>query len=225
MSLASELELRTLICELGRRLYARNLVAATDGNLSVRLGEDRYLVTPSGVCKGFMAPEDLLIANGQGERIKGQGKVTSEFFTHLAAYEERPDVLAVVHAHPPMATAVTLAGLDMTLPLLPELVAALGGVPTCPYATPGTREGADAVREAVREADALLLDRHGALTVGVSPLDAYYKMEKLEHGAAVIFAAYTHADPVPLDADQIARVVEARTAYGAKGKMGPLSPS
>jgi len=221
--MSSEAELRVLICELGKRLYARNLVAATDGNLSVRLGEDRYLVTPSGVCKGFMAPDDLLIANGKGERVAGEGKVTSEFLTHLAAYEERPDVFAVVHAHPPMATAATLAGLDLTLPLLPEMIMALGGVPTCPYATPGTPEGADAIREAVRSADALLLDRHGAVTVGKSLLDAYYKMEKLEHGAAVIFAAYTHAEPEALDDDQIARVVAARTAYGAQGPLGPIN--
>lgn len=219
-----EAALRELICELGRRLYARGLVAATDGNLSVRLGDGLYLVTPSGVCKGYMAPGDLVIADGAGRLVRGAGKVTSEFFTHLAAYEERPDIAAVVHAHPPMATAATLAGVDMTLPLLPELVAAVGGVPTCPYATPGTREGADAVRAAIREADAVLLDRHGALTVGTSLLDAYYKMEKIEHGVAVTLAALAHATPAPLDADQLRRVVIARTEYGAKGKMGPLGP-
>ena len=167
----SERALRDLICELGRRLYAKDYVAATDGNLSVRLGEGRYLVTPSGVSKGFMAPEHLLIADGEGRLLHGEGKVTSEFFTHLAAYEEREDVLAVIHAHPPMCTAVTLAGIDMRVPLLPEVVAAVGGVPTCPYATPGTREGADAVRAAIRTADAVLLDRHGSLTVGKTLMD------------------------------------------------------
>lgn len=217
-----DMALRELICELGRRLYARGLVAATDGNLSVRLEGGLYLVTPSGVCKGYMAPEDLVIADGKGQLVAGTGKVTSEFFTHLAAYEERPDIAAVVHAHPPMATAATLAGIDMQVPLLPELVAAVGGIPTCPYATPGTAEGADAVREAIRQADAVLLDRHGALTVGTSLLDAYYKMEKIEHGAAVTLAALVHGTPARLDADQIARVVVARTEYGAKGRLGPF---
>lgn len=217
-----DFEFRELICDLGRRLYARGLVAATDGNLSVRLEGGVFLVTPSGVCKGHMAPEDLLIADARGQRVAGTGKVTSEFFTHLAAYEERPDIAAVVHAHPPMATAATLAGIDMRVPLLPELVAAVGGIPTCPYATPGTPEGADAVRGAIREADAVLLDRHGALTVGTSLLDAYYKMEKIEHGAAVTLAALMHGTPSRLDPDQIARVVVARTEYGAKGKMGPM---
>lgn len=221
---ADHADLREIICDLGRRLYAKNLVAATDGNLSVRVGEDRYLVTPSGVCKGFMQPGDLLIADGAGQRLEGNGKVTSEFFTHLAAYEERPEIQAVIHAHPPMCTAITLARIDMRLPLLPELVAAVGGVPTCPYATPGTAEGADAVRVAIRDADAVLLDRHGALCVGLSLLDAYYKLEKIEHAAAIIHAAYLHNDPDPLGEDQIRRVVIARTEYGAKGKMGPLAP-
>ena len=112
---AGERELRYLICELGRRLYAKNYVAATDGNLSARLHDGRYLVTPSGVSKGFLAPEHLLIADGEGRLLHGDGKVTSEFFTHLAAYEEREDVLGVIHAHPPMCTAVTLAGIDSVM--------------------------------------------------------------------------------------------------------------
>src|SRR5205085_11001776 len=134
-----------------------------------------------------------------GALVHGEGTVTSEFFTHLAVYEERPDVRAVIHAHPPMCTAITLAGIDMTLPLLPELVAAVGGVPTCRYATPGTREGADAVRIPIRDADAVLLDRHGAVTAGHTLLDAYHKMEKIEHAATILIAAYTHHDPDPLD--------------------------
>ena len=163
-----------------------------------------------------------MIADGRGVLLRGMGKVTSEFFTHLAAYEERPEIQAVVHAHPPMCTALTLAGLDMKRPVLPELVAAVGGVPRCPYATPGTQEGADAIRELIRDADALLLDRHGALTVGLSLLDAYYKMEKIEHAAAIILAALPHGAPQRLTAEQLSRVVIARTRYGAKGKMGPL---
>ena len=190
-------ELRALICELGQRLYAKNMVAATDGNLSIRLPDGTFLVTPSGVCKAFMRPEDLLIAGPDAACLHGNGKVTSEFFTHLAAYEERPDIAAVIHAHPPMCTALTLAGIDMRLPLLPELGAAVGGVPTSPYATPGTPEGANAVRIPIQTADAVLLDRHGALCVGTSLLDAYYKMEKIEHAAAILLAAYTHADPDP----------------------------
>ncbi|MBI2434663.1 MAG: class II aldolase/adducin family protein [Candidatus Hydrogenedentes bacterium] len=184
-----EAQARRDICEIGRRLYQRNLVAATDGNISIRVGPDRFLCTPSGVSKGFMQPEDLLAANGQAHKLEGSGKVTSEFYTHLAAYEERPDIVAVVHAHPPVATALTLAGLSLTAPILPEVVMAMGGIPTAPYATPGTREGANSIRELIRQCDALLLDRHGAFTVGKNIFDAYFKMEKLEHAAFVYLSA------------------------------------
>ncbi len=186
----NEQEAREAICEVGRRLYARNLVAATDGNISVRIGEDRYVCTPSGISKGYMTPEDMVIADGHGGQVSGAGKVTSEFFTHLAAFEERPDIGAVVHAHPPFATALTIAGLGMTDPVVPEVIACLMAVPTTGYATPGSREGADVVRPWIRDYDAVLLDTHGALTVGRDVFDAYSRMEKVEHAAQVLYAAH-----------------------------------
>lgn len=202
------------MCDLGRRLYARNLVAATDGNLSVRLGDDRYLCTPSGVSKGTMAPEDLVIADSSGHLVEGRGKVTSEFFTHLAAYEERPDISAVVHAHPLVATALTIAGFGMMEPILPEVVFALGEIPTAEYATPGTKEGAGVVRGPIRHHDAVLLDKHGAITVGKSLLEAYLKMEKLEHAAQVIMTARLLGNLTTLDTAQIGRIQDAADAYG-----------
>lgn len=216
-----EAALREAICEAGRRLHARNLVAATDGNISARLEDGTFLCTPSGVSKGDMRPEDLLVADAAGQLLAGRGRVTSEFFTHLAAYEVRPDIVAVVHAHPPTATALTLAGIDLTLPLLPDAVMAFGAIPTAPYATPGTREGADAVRGLIAQCDVLLLDRHGALTVGNTVLEAYFKMEKLEHVAQTLAAAYAIAKPAPLGEAAVARALEARVAYGAKGKAYP----
>jgi L-fuculose-phosphate aldolase len=187
----NEQEAREAICEVGRRLYARNLVAATDGNISVRIGEDRYACTPTGVSMGYMAPEDLVVADGRGERVSGAGRVTSELFTHLAAFEERPDIGAVVHAHPPFATALTVAGLGMTDPVVPEVIMGLMAIPTTAYATPGSREGADVIRPWIAEYDAVLLDAHGALTVGRDVFDAYMKLEKVEHAAQVLYAAHT----------------------------------
>lgn len=213
----TETELREAICEVGRRMYARNLVAATDGNISARLGPNRFLCTPSGVSKGFMVPDDLVIADGQSRKISGSGKVTSEFFTHLAAYEERPDVHAVVHAHPPMAVALMIAGRDMTAPVLPEVVMALGSIPTCPYATSGSPEGAAVVRELIRGHDAVLLDRHGSLTVGPDVLDAYFKLEKIEHAAQTLWAAHTLGELRILDASQIARLQESGLNYRGLG--------
>jgi L-fuculose-phosphate aldolase len=186
----NEQEAREAICEVGRRLYARNLVAATDGNISVRIEEDRYVCTPSGISKGYMRPEDLVIADGRGEQVSGGGRVTSEFFTHLAAFEERPDIAAVVHAHPPYATAMTIAGLGMTDPVVPEVIMGLMAIPTTEYATPGSREGADVVRPWICDYDAVLLDCHGALTVGRDVFEAYLRLEKVEHTAQVLHAAH-----------------------------------
>ncbi len=216
--MTSESDLREEICEAGRRMYARNLIAATDGNLSARIGEDRYLCTRSGVGLGDMQASDLVIADAAGEKLEGDGKVSSEFFTHLAAYEERPDVSAVVHAHPPKAVALTLAGLSMEEFALPELVVSLGGVPTTAYATPGTKEGGEVIRELIRRCDALLLDRHGALTVGNSVFDAYLKMEKVEHAAESLFAAHLLGRVRMMDEGEIERLLKSRAAYGVTGK-------
>ena len=215
----SEQELREAICKAGRSLYNRNLVAATDGNLSARIGEGRYLCTPSGCSLGEMQPADIVIADAAGAKLEGRGKVSSEFFTHLAAYEERPDIAAVVHAHPPNAVALTLAAISMEPYILPELVFAVGGVPTARYATPGTQEGAEVIRDLIRECDALLLDRHGALTVGDGVVDAYRRMEKIEHSAQSLIAARSLGTVQTLDEDQMDRILEARAEYGVNGKF------
>ena len=200
-------------------MYARNLVAATDGNISVRIGEGQFLCTPSGSACGFMHPHEMVIADARGQKLEGEGKVSSEFFTHLAVYEQRPDIQAVVHAHPPTTVAFTLAGCSMTDLALPEVVFAVGGIPTAPYATPGTREGAEAVRALAAKCDALLMDRHGALTMGVSLMDAYYKMEKIEHAAETLLTARSLGNIRTLTGDEMQRILRAREAYGATGKL------
>lgn len=217
--MATEAELREEICEVGRRMYAKNLVAATDGNISARLGPGRFLCTPSGVSKGSMRPADLLIADGAGEKLAGEGRVTSEFFTHLAAYEERPDVFAVVHAHPPKAVGFTLAGVSLADAVLPEVVYSIGGIPTAAYATPGTREGGAVIRELIRRCDALMLDRHGAITVGNNPLDAYFKLEKIEHAAETILTARILGAVRGLDPLEIEKLYALGQDYGISGQQ------
>ena len=217
-SMVTELDVRKAICEVGRRMYAKNLVAASDGNISVRLSADRYLCTPSGVSKGFMKPGELIIADGNAKKIAGEGKVTSEFFTHLAAYEERPDINAVVHAHPPTAIGFTLAGLSLSDCVLPEVVASVGGIPTTAYATPASKEGAEVIRPLIRQCDALMLDRHGAITVGRDVFDAYFKMEKIEHAAETMLVAHTLGNVQTLDREQVAKLYTIREEYGATGK-------
>ena len=204
---ASERLAREQICEAGRMLYDLGLVAATDGNLSVRLAPDRFLCTPGSISKGFMTPRDLVIVDAAGNKVSGTRNPTSEILTHLAAYEERADIIAVVHAHPPVATALTIAGVTLTAPVVPEVIMGLMAIPTAGYATPGSSEGANVVRPWIGRDDALLLDRHGAVTVGMDPIDAAMKMDKVEHTAKIVHAALTLGKVQRLDPDAVTKLV------------------
>jgi L-fuculose-phosphate aldolase len=197
-------------------LHRKNYLAATDGNVSVRLG-DRVLVTPSGVHKGYMEAEQILTVDFRGRVLAGEGRPTSEMRMHLLAYELRPDVNAVVHAHLPYATACTLAGISLLEPILPEVVITLGGIPTAPYATPGSEEVPVAIRDFLREYDAILLSRHGAMTMGLDVMDAYNKMEKLEHTARVVLAARLQGLLPPLPEAEVEKLRRLGEKYRAGG--------
>ncbi len=214
MTLEAQL-MRQEIVRVCRMLHRKNYLAATDGNVSVRLG-DQVLVTPSGVHKGLMEADQVITVDLQGRVLRGVGRPTSEIRMHLLAYELRPDVGAVVHAHLPYATACTLAGISLLEPILPEVVITLGGIPTAPYATPGSVAVPEAIRDFIREYDALLLSRHGAMTVGPDVSDAYNKMEKLEHTARVVLAARLQGPVEPLPAAE----VETLRRLGEKYKGG-----
>lgn len=214
----TELQLRKAICDVGRRLYDKNLALATDGNISVRLGPDRYLCTPSGVAKGRMEVNDLIIADGSGKKLEGAGKVTSEFTTHLVCYRERPDIHAVVHAHPPKAIGLSIAEVDLTELVLPEVVYTIGGIPTAGYATPGTAEGGEAIVELIRQCDAVMLDRHGAVTVGQDPYDALFKMEKVETAAESLLIAHLMGNVRRLNREQVEKLEAVRAAYSSHGR-------
>ena len=174
-----------LICHIGKRMYDRNYVAANDGNISVRIGPDSILCTPTGVSKGFMTPDMLIEVNLMGELISGSHKPTSELKMHLRVYRENPETMAVVHAHPPVATSFAAAGIPLDKALLPEAVLLLGEVPVSPYATPGTEEVPDSITPYCKNHNALLLANHGALTWGSDLMEAYHRMETLEHYATI----------------------------------------
>ncbi len=211
----TEWQLKEDIVRICRMLHRKNYLAATDGNVSVRLG-DRVLVTPSGVHKGLMEADQIITVDLTGRVIQGEGRPTSEIRMHLLAYELRPELGAVVHAHLPYATACTLAGIDLLEPFLPEVVITLGGIPTAPYATPGTAAVPESIRAYIRDYDAILLSRHGAMTVGPEVTEAYNKMEKLEHTARVVLAARLQGSLTPLPAAE----VETLRRLGEKYKAG-----
>ncbi len=220
----SEWQLRRELADIARRVYDRGLVAGTDGNVSARAGPDRFLVSPSGSCLGMLDPGDFVLIDGAGRPILGRGKPSSERWMHLAAYAERPDIGAAIHAHPPTTIAFTVAGLTIDPCALPEVILAFGQVPVTAYATPATVEGATVVRELIRRYDALVLDRHGSITVGKSAADAFFKLEKLEHGSHVLFMAHQLGQTRALPPEEIAKLAALREQMGI-GRASDVPPA
>lgn len=209
-----EWQLRKQMVEYGRRIADRGLVAATDGNLSVRLTRGRVLITPSGLSLGELRPADMVLIDANGRHLTGDLKRSSEYRLHLTVYEERSDVSAVVHAHPPIANAFTFAGVSLADCVVPEVVATLGRIPTSQYGTPSTEEGPQVARGLIREHDAVMLQRHGSVTVGKTVREAYHKLEKIEHTAQILLAARSLGQVRGLSEDEIRKVAQLREQLG-----------
>src|SRR5690349_8726128 len=213
-SARSEAQLRDDIVELGRRLWARGFVASNDGNISVRLDGDRILTTPTGVSKGFMTTDMMVITDRTGRKISGERNASSELKMHLAVYDLRPDVQAVVHSHPPLATGFAVAGIPLDKAVLAEVICTLGCIPIADYATPSTAELPAAVAQYIKAHDGLLLANHGALTVGSDLFNAYYKMETVEHFAQISLVARTLGGERLLSREEVHRLQGLRDMYG-----------
>jgi L-fuculose-phosphate aldolase len=211
----SEAELRQKIVEVGKRLHDRFFVAANDGNISVRLNEREYLITPTTVNKGDMTPEQVLKVNPEGKVLSGSLRPSSEMKMHLAVFRKRPDVQAIVHAHPPAATgfAACRIRLDQDV-VLPEVVFGLGRIGFAEYGTPTTEDVPRAVEKEIPECEALLLANHGALTVGQDVLQAYYRMETLEMYSRVLLVTKIIGEPKPLNEAQVRELMQVRQRQG-----------
>lgn len=183
--MATEHQLRQELIRFSHLCYERNLLVAMDGNLSTLLPSGEVLCTKAGCHKGFVTDDDLVVVDRKGKKVRGSGQPTSEMLMHLAAYDERPDVRAVVHTHPPISIAFTIAGQSMARCVLPEVVLTLGHVPTVEYATTGTQTLADAIRPYIKHHDAILMDRHGAVCVGKDLMEAFCRLETMEHTALI----------------------------------------
>ena len=215
-------QLRLDIVEVGRRLWSRGFVASNDGNISLRLGADRLLMTPASVSKGFMTPEMMVITDLDGTLVAGAPgrKPSSEAMMHLVAYRERPDVGAVVHAHPPLSTGFAVAGIPLDRAVLAEVVTTLGSIPIADYGTPSTPELAAAVAPYVRVHDGLLLANHGALALGKDLFGAYYKMETIEHFARISLVARMLGREHLLSSEEVQRLQGLRDRYGIASPAG-----
>ena len=216
----SEMDIKIEMCEIGKRVYNRGMVAANDGNFSVKLSENEFLCTPTGVSKGFMTPEYICKVDAEGNVIEANEgfKPSSEIKMHMRVYKEREDVKAVVHAHPMYATTFAVCGLPLTEPIMPEAVLSLGTVPLAKYGTPSTMEIPDAVSEYLPYYDAVLLENHGALSYAYSLMGAYHKMESLEFYARLLYQAKMLGGPKELTDEQVKRLYGMRRQYGLTGR-------
>jgi L-fuculose-phosphate aldolase len=206
---SQEQRARAQLVETCRRLHARDLIGAGEGNVSCRLGPHRFLVTPSGANKGHLAPEDLVVVDGAGAVVEGGGRASTELRMHLAAYAARPEINAVVHAHPITAVALTVAGAPPPNDLVPEAAVTLGEVAVAPFATPGTDEVPASLAPLLPKHDVILLARHGALALGRTLAEAFDRMETLERVSRIALVARLAGRCEPLPPEAIAKVLAA----------------
>ena len=210
----AEQQARADIVEVGRRLWVQGFVASNDGNLSVRLADDRVLTTPKSVSKGFMTTDMLVVTDLDGRKVSGTRDASSELKMHLEVYHQRPDVRAVVHAHPATATGFAVAGVPLTRAVLAEVITTLGGIPIAEYATPSTAELPAAIRSYIKSHDGLLLANHGALAVAGDLFTAYHRMETIEHFAKISLVARLLGREHLISREEVARLQGLRGMYG-----------
>jgi len=206
---------RNAIVDICRRVYDKGFVSAYDGNISVLTENNSILITRSGVCKGDVKESDIIEINFAGEIINGRGKISTEYKIHLYAYSRRPEVNAVVHCHPTYATAFATSGEGLTQPVFPEVILTLGKVPLCKYATPSTDALPLSMEPYIDHSWAFLFQNHGAVTLGKTLRDAYYKMEKLEHAAKTLFVSRLLGGTKELPPEKVHELLSlAKSAYG-----------
>lgn len=225
-ALKTEDEHRRDICVLGQWLAERGYVAATDGNISVRLDPRRVLTSPTGINKGMMAADDLVITDLNGRKLSGRRSPSSELAMHLLIYKRRPEIHAVCHAHPPVATGYAAAGIPLNKALVSEVVLALGCIPVARYGTPGTPELTAALEPLVQHYDSILMANHGVVTYGPDLLTAWFRMETTEHFARVSLVTELLGKQVLLSSEDVEKLLAARARYGltTAAQAGPECP-
>lgn len=219
--MTNEWALKKLFVELGKRIWQRNYVAANDGNMTVRLNDKEILTTPTGISKGFMTTDMIIKVDYDGKVISGNSdyRPSSEVKMHIDVYKERPDINSVVHAHPPFATSFAVAGIPLDKCVLPEAVIVIGAVPIAKYGLPSTDELPDMIRPHIQKNDVILLENHGALTLGTDLLNAYHKMETLEHTANIVTKAIQLGNLGVIPEDERDRLMALRDKFNLSGQV------
>ena len=214
----SPFEIKKEICEVGHKLWLTGFVAANDGNISVKINDHEFYCTPTGVSKGDLTPDMIIKVDENGKKLEGKLNPSSEIKMHMRVYRERPDVTAVVHAHPPVATAFTVADIDLDQYILPEAVLTIGNVPTCDYGTPSTMEIPDSLDPYLQNHDAFLLRNHGALTVGCNLTKAFFVMEEVEFNAIICKHAMDLGAVHEISNEQLKKLMDLRKKMNLPGR-------
>ena len=213
----SEKKAKKAILDIGQRMYVRNFVAANDGNISIRTGENEVWATPTGVSKGFMKKKMLVKVDLEGNVLEGTNKPSSELKMHLRAYQENPELLSVCHAHPPICTCFAIAGIPLDVPVLAEAVITLGDVPVAPYAELGSKEVPEVIAPYCHTHNGVLLANHGAVTWAEDPYSAYYRLESMEYYANILMiTGKILKEQNTLTEEQVERLLAMREKFGIK---------
>lgn len=213
----SEKKAKKAILDIGQRMYVRNFVAANDGNISIRTGENEVWATPTGVSKGFMKKKMLVKVNLEGNVLEGTRKPSSELKMHLRAYQENPELQSVCHAHPPICTCFAIAGIPLDVPVLAEAVITLGDVPVAPYAELGSKEVPEVIAPYCHTHNGVLLANHGAVTWAEDPYSAYYRLESMEYYANILMiTGKILKEQNTLTEEQVERLLAMREKFGIK---------
>lgn len=216
----TEKDYRQDIVDVGKLVHQKGWVAANDGNISIRLNADRVLCTCTGISKGMMQADDLIVCDLDGNKMEGSRELTSEIAMHLTIYKMRADVFSVVHAHPPVATGFAVAGRPLTLALLPEVIIGLGCVPLADYGLPGTPALTEGMLPYIPKYDAILMRNHGLVCYGEDVYKSFFKMETVEHFARITLVAELLGGPKVLPKQEVDKLIDSRTRYGIKSRAG-----
>jgi L-fuculose-phosphate aldolase len=204
---------RRLIIDIGRLLYESRFIAGSDGNLSIRMPDNTIMITPSGFSKGFLKEADMVTVDLEGNLLSGHNRPSSELPMHLFVYQNRPDIGACCHAHPPYSTAFSVVGKVLPSNILPEVILTLGEIPLTAYAPPGTMAVPESLREYIDNHVAFMLRNHGILTIGRTLEEAFARMETVEHYARIVYIAEKSGQPNFLDFEEVRRLEKIRDSH------------
>lgn len=208
------------IIELGKRAYSRCFVASNDGNISIKLDDEKFLITASGKSKGYLTYDDILLCDMQGNILEGSGRASSEIRMHIMVYQERSDVNGIFHAHPVYGTTLAVAGIALDQPILVEVIVSIGKIPLVEYGTPGTDKLPNNIKKYVKNHEAFLLEKHGVLTLGADVETAYYRMETVEHFSKIFFNLQQLASYQTMDKEEVEKLYKARKNFGVREDVG-----